>query len=1095
MRKALLISILIIFCFSLGDAQNIGSRTEIYSIEEGLSQSSINHLLLDSKGFLWLATKDGLNRFDGKYFTVFKHIPSDTNSLSDNYIRHLCEDRNGNIWAATNNGLSCYNPSNGNFINYYNETNNSNSISSNTLYFVFEDRNGTIWVKTLETIEKLDLTRSKFAHYSHYNNVFNYISGDFLFDIFEDSKGKLWIGTKDGLNCFDRNLELFERFEYNPNNKFSISDNRVKIISEDKNGNIWIGTENGLNKFDIFSKKFTRYYNSATNSNSLISNSVNDIFIDKENKLWIATMAGFCTYETQKNNFTQYKYIYYKNSKLALTGISSITIDKASNLWLGSYEGLTKIDLKPFKIGLYRSSGETYSFNVSSIFSSDARNVWIGTWGNGLIKRNLNNNQTDYYNTSTLNGIFTDNNIYALFSDNKSNIWIGTGNGIVIFDKNTNKFKNFKSVAKECTFLDNNRVYAFHQDKVGRMWIGSEYGLHQYNPKTNSVQNYVQIPDSQGIAIHTALCFTDDSIGNLWIGTNDGLVRYNIENKEYKKYLSNPKLNINSICSNTIYSLLCSSKGIVWVGTNAGLCRYNDKNDDFSIYTENEGLPNNTIYAMLEDGSKNIWLSTNNGIICFDPNLETFTTFDLADGLQGYEFNLGAASKTSHGELFFGGINGLNFFHPDSLTPNNNKPNIQVTSIEMIGRGIKKVLALCPGKTIHVPSYVKLFTISFAALDFTYPANNQYMYKISSSTEEGLWISLGNKSYVQFSNLTQGKYHFKVKGSNSDKVWSSNEYDLYLIIESPIWKTKIAIIIYIILLITIGYATVQIRTRKLVRTNRELTDKEHAAKKIAQQKEELTLKNKNITDSINYAKRIQVAVMPSERTFKRLLPDSFVFHKPKDIVSGDFYWIYEKQDKVFVAAVDCTGHGVPGAFMSILGIELFRKITMTDIDDPGKILARLNEEFSRIFSDVEDISLRDGMDIAFCVIDKKNNLLYFAGAVNPMYLVRDNKIIEIKGNRYSVSIEKKQEALIFETHKILLENEDMFYIFSDGYADQFGGYEGKKFKYRRFRHLLLNIHKLPLEDQKKYLDESMDTWKGALEQVDDLLVIGIKVNF
>jgi serine phosphatase RsbU (regulator of sigma subunit) len=272
-------------------------------------------------------------------------------------------------------------------------------------------------------------------------------------------------------------------------------------------------------------------------------------------------------------------------------------------------------------------------------------------------------------------------------------------------------------------------------------------------------------------------------------------------------------------------------------------------------------------------------------------------------------------------------------------------------------------------------------------------------------------------------------------------------------------------------------------------------DKELAAQEISRQKEELTIKNKNITDSINYAKKIQVAMMPSEKTFKRILPNSFVLHKPRDIVSGDFYWIYERNEKVFIAAVDCTGHGVPGAFMSILGVELFRKITQGNIENPGHILSRLNEDFSKIFNDVEDISLKDGMDISFCVIDKINNKLEFAGAFNPLYLIRENKIIETKGNRFSVSMEKKQEELIFQTHNMNLQKGDMIYIFSDGFADQFGGYEVKKFKYRRFRHLLLNIHNLPLEKQKSYLEESMEAWKGNQEQVDDILVIGIKADF
>ena len=276
-----------------------------------------------------------------------------------------------------------------------------------------------------------------------------------------------------------------------------------------------------------------------------------------------------------------------------------------------------------------------------------------------------------------------------------------------------------------------------------------------------------------------------------------------------------------------------------------------------------------------------------------------------------------------------------------------------------------------------------------------------------------------------------------------------------------------------------------------------MKEKEIAALEIERQRELLAVKNKNITDSINYAKRIQFALMPSEKSTKRILPDSFVFHQPKDIVSGDFFWVNERENKVFVAAVDCTGHGVPGAFMSIIGFELFRKITHNQgIENPSQILTILKKEFEEIFKDVENFTVRDGMDIALCVIDKKNMLLEYSGAVNPIYLIRDDKITEIRGSRFSVGLDDAlEQEQTFENKQIILLEDDVIYLFSDGYADQFGGPEGKKFKYRRFRHLLLTIHQYPMEEQQRLLQERIERWKGEHEQVDDILVIGFRPVF
>jgi serine phosphatase RsbU (regulator of sigma subunit) len=290
------------------------------------------------------------------------------------------------------------------------------------------------------------------------------------------------------------------------------------------------------------------------------------------------------------------------------------------------------------------------------------------------------------------------------------------------------------------------------------------------------------------------------------------------------------------------------------------------------------------------------------------------------------------------------------------------------------------------------------------------------------------------------------------------------------------------------------------RTQNLRKTNRILREKELAANEISHQKELISRRNKSIEDSMKYAQRIQSAMLTTPKVFKQHLPGSFILHKPKEIISGDFYWIAEINDKIFLAVADCTGHGIPGAFMSIIGLELFRKIiNLQGVHEPGKILDNLNQNFHEIFGSGEDIALRDGMDLAFCVIDKKKMLMQFAGAFNPIYIIRNNKLMEIKGDRLSVGADNDPLDLkpvqSFTSHDLKLSRTDMIYLFTDGFADQFGGPEGKKYKYRRFRHTLLTIHKLSLESQKVYLDQTLEEWRGKIEQIDDILVIGIRPDF
>jgi serine phosphatase RsbU (regulator of sigma subunit) len=319
---------------------------------------------------------------------------------------------------------------------------------------------------------------------------------------------------------------------------------------------------------------------------------------------------------------------------------------------------------------------------------------------------------------------------------------------------------------------------------------------------------------------------------------------------------------------------------------------------------------------------------------------------------------------------------------------------------------------------------------------------------------------------------------------------------LIINVKTKFWKSKYAYWGYVVLFFISIILFLRTRTRILRRTSKLLKEREFTMTEMEGQKEELLLKNKSITDSINYAKRIQEALLPSEQNFKKILPDSFILYMPKDIVSGDFYWINETHNKIFVAVIDCTGHGVPGAFMSIIGVELLRNITnVMGINDAAEILNRLDQgvrdTFSKNIND-EAVNVKDGMDVSFCVIDKELNTLQYAGAFSNLYIIRDSKIIEIKGDRFTVGIGYEPEKSLFINHDIVIEPDDMIYMFTDGYVDQFGGPEGKKYKFRRFRHLLLNIHKYPLEIQRKYLIGSINEWKGNLEQVDDILIIGIK---
>ncbi|HYX08060.1 MAG TPA: two-component regulator propeller domain-containing protein [Bacteroidales bacterium] len=1097
---SLLLGVKSAFALSASDNLNV----ELFTINNGLSQTRVNALLLDSKGFLWVGTQDGLNRFDGYNFKVFRHQPLDSSSISNNFINSITEDSKGNIWIATNNGLNRYNSSSGDFTRYLNSQNDPASIINNQVYYVYADSKGYIWVKTLETLERFNPSNGKFTHFKHFNDALNFISGSNYFSILEDNQGFIWVGTKDGLNRFNPVTETFKRYAHQEGNTISLSNNKVKSVFQDKSGVLWIGTDDGLNRFNRSTESFTRFY--INSKDGKLNDAINVITQDKENFLWVGTNDGFYEFNKDKLKFKKYTELPFKNNLLTPTYVSSIIRDHSDIFWIGCLQGLLKIDLKGQKFKLYRRNSlgkPDFSSNIiGALFTENDKKIWIGTWGNGLDIYNRESGQVLHYNSENKNPDrrISDNTIHVIFRDSRNIIWVGTNSGVNVYDRKNGRFSLFCNVYPEiaCGIFRDNRVFSVAEDTDHNLWFGTSHGLHLFRRKQKNLISYYQLKHNDStLQLGPVYSVIQGVNGFLWLGTNKGLIKMNPGTGSYQVFRKPQRFDKNGLSSNSVYYLLQDHKDRLWAGTAAGLNKMVNDTGAFKVYTESNGLPNNLIYNIFEDNSGKLWMSTNRGISCFSPEIEKFTNYDLEDGLQSYEYNLGAGFLSKSGEMFFGGINGFNSFFPDSLSKNNFVPPVVITRIQITDEKGERELIGSDLKKIILPYTTKLLTIDFAALDFTYPEKNNYAYMLSSKDLQSGWIDLSNRHYASFSNLPPGEYLFRVKGSNNDNVWNNTGTSISIVVEAPLWKTRKAYFIYVLLILGFLFLFYQYRTRSLRSANRILREKELVSLEVARQKELLAIKNKNITDSINYARRIQEAMMPSKKLFAKLLPESFILHKPKDIVSGDFYWINENNHgKIFVAAVDCTGHGVPGAFMSIIGFELFRKITYNEgIEDPGAILQALNEDFGEIFKD-EDTTLRDGMDIAFCVFDTQKNTLEFAGAFNPLYIIRENKIIEVKGDRSSVGLNNAEEPdQQFTTHTFDLHPDDMIYIFTDGYADQFGGPEGKKYKYRRFRHLLLTIHEYTMAEQLEILNDSYESWKGALDQVDDILVIGIKPGF
>jgi len=1084
---------------------------EHLTVDDGLSQSIVLCLLQDSKGYIWMGTQDGLNKYDGYTFHFYKYDPLDNNSLSSNWINALAEDNNGNIWVGTQKGLNRIDRKTGIITRFLYQPNNPYSISENEVFAIGIDNNGIIWVKTTIALNKFDTKTERFYRFEHTQDYFSQGKSDKGVPIYIEESG-IWIGTLQGLLFFNTSFEHFKMYHHDERDTNTISNNIVTgILPSTSKDFLWITTRNGINYFNKRLNKFSRHYPEPINISSP-KNSITCAFMSFNNTIWMGTSGGgLLNFNPKTNKYENFVKLQYEYNSLSYNYIASIIEDRSHNLWIGmDGTGIDRLDLKPKNFTTYRRSLSKEGINLSSnflgsIYTDIDSILWIGTWENGLDIFNRATGEVKNINIHGKEGRrLVGNNVHVILKLKNNLKWIGTRNGISVYNPDTDLFYDvFKYY--EFNFVpnfNNVRIYDMYEDSRGNIWVGTKNGLYMFDMKKFVIYPFwSNFYDKNSLSDNSVIHIKEDSQGFIWIGTSNGLNKFDYKTQKFYRLgidLDTIMPSNNGrhyiISSSYIYSILEDSHdGSMWIGTSSGLNNFDKSTGTFKYYTVKDGIPNDMIYEIQQDSKGNLWFSTNRGLGRLDKATGRIRSYDMGDGLQGLEYNNGASFKNKKGELFFGGASGLNVFHPDSMKDNVFIPNVVITRLEKSKDNEKSIININENQTLVLSHLDHNITIYFAALEFTKSKKNNYMYMMQNLNDN--WINVGTRNFQEFSNLPPGEYIFRVRGSNNDLVWSEQVATLKIIVKPPYYKTKIAYLLYFLLIISTIYFVVRSRTRKLQEANQVLRMKQLAAIEIAKQKEELTLKNKNITDSINYAKRIQEAMLPSEWLLRKLLPQSFILYKPKDIVSGDFYWISEKNNKIYIAAVDCTGHGVPGAFMSIIGFDLLRSITKEQgVEDPAEILNLLDIGVSETFSkNLEEKSVKDGMDISLAVIDKNTKKIYFAGAFNPLLIIRNNKIIEIKGNRFSVGRTENEDQK-FDKHTIDYKQGDMIYIFSDGYADQFGGPIGKKMKLRRFRHILLTISKMPLIKQREFLDQSFDNWKGELEQVDDILVIGVRLT-
>ncbi len=991
------------------------------------------------------------------------------NGLSQSQVLEIIQDPTGEIWIGTaNGGISIFDGLQFRYIT------RQEGLPSNTIYDLELVSDDLMAVATFEGLALVDI------HNPSNMRIVKGIPDGIVYKIFRDGN-RIILGTGKGI-CYLEDESVIVP-ENNP-----LLGKAVFNISRDGKGRIWYSTLG-----------HGAYYQSGENINRLSvkeglpDNNVNCVF-DYLGNTCVCTYSGVYIFQSENQKLVEVD-LPFKDEI-----VFNVVYDENSEYWLGTHNGLFHIN---GEARLYTAKDGLVGKDIGKLIQDREGNIWCGSRDGGVSKI-----RERIFTTYTKDDLLRSNGINRIQSfDSDRSIWLATDKGIAIMDENIElKYLDFSSG------LPDNRVRAMIEGNDSEVWIGTASGMALYkNGRIQKVKlgadvnEYVQDvclhKDTVFAGTYSGIAYVDDKTlkpypiegleptlvnqllsdgsGGLWISTNEsGLYRY--ENRVLRQFSE-----IESFTAKTVKSIYIDNKGLFWAATNSGLFMY--KNGRFFRFSSEDGLGSNAIVSIIQQDDSTYWVGLNKGANRFvlrDESIHSIRLYSNEHGFSGQESNPRAIYRGNDGRVWFGTNGGLNIYHPDRDNPNLKAPIVRITRLKMFMQDTDWKEYANEFDTDGLPRDLVLdydknnISFLFKGVSQVSPEYVKYRYRLIG--EQSDWIETTERR-VDYSNLNHGDYSFEVMAANSDGVWSENSVTFSFSINPPFWKTWwfYSLIVSIIFAAIFSYFKIKNANTKITEINQILSE----------QKDIISQKNKDIMDSIHYAKRIQDAVLPPPDEID--LPKTFIFFRPRDVVSGDFYWFHNRGNMSLFAVADCTGHGVPGAFMSIIGYNLMDKIVGEHhIYEPAAILERLSEDVSRTLNKrlESEGPVRDGMDIAVCCFHRDTEEIEYAGAVHPLIIWREGNLQVIRGDRLSIG--NNHNNYKYTSKRVKLQKGDMLYLFTDGFVDQFGGEKGKKYKSVHFREFLEKLGKYPIDQQRNMIIREFESWKGKHDQVDDVLVLG-----
>lgn len=769
---------------------------------------------------MWFATDDGLDRFDGANFKVYRNKPADSTSLQANEILSLHEDKDGSLWVGTSGGsLSLYNRKKDAFINFPHIP-AEGAIRNNVVMSIWSDFEGRLWIGHFDGINIMDKKTQRIFDFKPGNGARFTKTCNALF---EDSKKRMWIGTSDGLFLYNKATNSLIPFRHSTSDPASLSSNHVLTITEDKEGNLWVGTNSGLNLLAANGKGFTRFIHIEGNQQTLNSNYIYSIAVDEYNKLWIGTSKGLNILDAKTKTITGYNFDPRNTNGLSSNSIHSVFLAKEGICWLGTFlGGICKYDKNLNLFNLIQSNpfdkqGLDAPIVTSFAEAKDGR-VFVGTDNGGL---SLFDPKTKLFRQINIKSRRPESNrlaIVTLTMTKNGQLFIGTfDDGYFIYDPPSGKYEQVLPGTKP-TDNASNQIFSIKEDRKGNKWIGTNgngiFVLDNNNETLFRLTPNPTLPADINLPVNAYIRdIVEAENAEMWIATHGGgIAVYNPVSKKFKIYTTqNSKLP-----NDKVLTLLEDRNGNIWAGTfGGGLAFFNKQTGEFVSFSEKDGLTNNNIYKIIEDKNGLLWISTNKGLSSFDTKAKIINNYNYHNGIQHNTFILGSGLRLQNGDLYFGGHEGFNYFNPANLKKNKTIPPVIITDLKISNRSvipsengpIKENITTASEITLD---YKQNFALSFVGLNYTAPEQNQYEYKLEGFDKD--WINLGNASTVSYTNISPGNYVFRVRASNNNGVWNTKGTSIKIYVRPPFWRTIYAYFLYTLLVVG---AVIYIRHRSI----------------------------------------------------------------------------------------------------------------------------------------------------------------------------------------------------------------------------------------------------------------------------------------